>query len=131
MVRVGLLLVCLWSLCVGPAHTQGFAGLGTSADGFAAPTPDPVFVFPADHGPHPAFRIEWWYLTAVLEGEDGTPYGVQWTLFRNALEPHDGEGWQTPQLWMGHAVVPAVTDAESLSTGRERDCTTWGNSVST
>lgn len=103
MVRVGLLLVCLWSLCVGPAHTQGFAGLGTSADGFAAPTPDPVFVFPADHGPHPTFRIEWWYLTAVLEGEDGTPYGVQWTLFRNALEPHDGEGWQTPQLWMGHA----------------------------
>lgn len=21
------------------------------------------------------------------------------------MEPHDGEGWQTPQLWMGHAAV--------------------------
>lgn len=92
-------------LLAGPAAAQGFAGLGTEADGFAIPAPDPVFDFPADHGAHPDYRIEWWYLTANLTGPDGTPYGLQWTLFRSALAPGDGTGWDAPQLWMGHAAV--------------------------
>jgi len=87
------------------AMAQGFAGLGTTADGFATPQPDRALEFPADHGPHPAYRIEWWYLTANMTGPDGTPYGLQWTLFRSALAPKDGTGWETPQLWMGHAAV--------------------------
>ena len=87
------------------ASAQGFAGLGTTAGDFANPSRDTVLQFPADHGAHPAFRIEWWYLTANLTGPDGTPYGLQWTLFRSALAPQDGQGWQTPQLWMGHAAV--------------------------
>ncbi|WP_424966316.1 lipocalin-like domain-containing protein [Dinoroseobacter sp. S375] len=83
---------------------QGFAGLGsTTADGFAQPAPDPVFDFPTDHGPHPDYRIEWWYLTANLRGADGRDYGLQWTLFRSALEPRRTEGWDSPQIWMGHA----------------------------
>ena len=88
------------------AAAQGLYGLGTDAEGFAVPRPDPGFEFPADHGPHPEYRIEWWYVTANLRGEDGRDYGVQWTLFRTALAPDagedDGEGWRTPQLWMGH-----------------------------
>ena len=84
---------------------QGFAGLGTTAQGFAVPQPDYSFTFPADHGAHPEFRIEWWYLTANLTGPDGTDYGLQWTLFRSALRTGDGEGWHNPQLWMGHAAV--------------------------
>jgi predicted secreted hydrolase len=64
-----------------------------------------AFDFPADHGAHPDFRIEWWYLTATLTGPDGTDYGAQWTLFRTALAPGEGEGWASPQLWMGHAAV--------------------------
>ena len=51
-----------------PALAQGFAGLGIKGDGFAAVTPGKVFSFPADHGPHPDFRIEWWYVTANLQG---------------------------------------------------------------
>ncbi|MDK3072597.1 lipocalin-like domain-containing protein [Sedimentitalea sp. JM2-8] len=88
-----------------PLAAQGFAGLGADADGFAIPHPGAVLEFPADHGAHPDYRIEWWYLTATLKGDDGDPYGVQWTLFRSALRPDDGTGWQTPQLWMGHAAV--------------------------
>lgn len=87
------------------AHAQGFAGMGTEAEGFAAPTRPAQFTFPADHGPHADYRIEWWYVTANLTGEDGTPYGLQWTLFRTALAPGTGEGWDSPQLWMGHAAV--------------------------
>ena len=80
---------------------QGFAGLGTTAEGFAVPERGP-FAFPADHGPHPAFRIEWWYVTCNLRLPDGRPAGVQWTLFRSALRPEAGTGWAAPQLWMGH-----------------------------
>ncbi|MEM8536242.1 MAG: lipocalin-like domain-containing protein [Pseudomonadota bacterium] len=92
------------------ASAQGFAGLGTDAEGFSVPTPDPVFRFPEDHGAHPDYRIEWWYLTANLEAADGTPYGLQWTLFRSALAPEAGDGWTAPQLWMGHAAVTTETD---------------------
>ena len=97
-------LACLL-LLPQAASAQGFAGLGTDAEGFAQPVPERALEFPADHGPHPEYRIEWWYLTANMTGPDGTPYGLQWTLFRSALAPRDGQGWDTPQLWMGHAAV--------------------------
>nr|WP_111298517.1 lipocalin-like domain-containing protein [Paracoccus saliphilus] len=101
--NVKILVSLLLLPCV--AQSQGFAGLGTEAGDFAQPVPGRSLEFPADHGPHPEYRIEWWYLTANMTGPDGTPYGLQWTLFRSALAPLDGEGWETPQLWMGHAAV--------------------------
>ena len=97
---IAFLLIWPWAV-----WAQGFAGLGTAADGFAVPAPDPVFSFPADHGPHPEYRIEWWYLTANLTGPDGTAYGVQWTLFRSALAPGEEPGWTSPQVWFAHAAV--------------------------
>ncbi|MEM6587757.1 MAG: lipocalin-like domain-containing protein [Pseudomonadota bacterium] len=87
------------------AWAQGFAGLGTDADGFTVPERGYDFTFPFDHGPHPDFRIEWWYLTANLEAADGTGYGLQWTLFRSALAPEEEEGWGSPQIWFAHAAV--------------------------
>jgi predicted secreted hydrolase len=85
---------------------QGFAGLGTSADDYAKVTPGKVFIFPADHGPHPDFRIEWWYVTANLADSSGAAYGAQWTLFRQAMAPGAAqEGWTNQQIWMAHAAV--------------------------
>ncbi len=107
-------------LLAAPVLGQGFAGLGTEAQGFARPAPGTVLEFPADHGAHPAFRIEWWYLTANLVGPDGTDYGVQWTLFRSALAPETRSGWSSPQIWMGHAAVTTPTRhfvAERLARG--------------
>jgi predicted secreted hydrolase len=95
-------LLFLWPIT---ASAQGFAGLGTDVDGFSSPQRPAEFDFPIDHGPHDDYRIEWWYLTANLEGLDGTPYGLQWTLFRSALTSDGGKGWSSPQLWMGHAAV--------------------------
>ncbi len=109
----------LWLMMALPAAAQGFADMGRGAAGFALPAPGP-FDFPADHGPHPAFRIEWWYLTASLTGPDGTEYGAQWTLFRTARAPHEAAGWTSPQLWMGHAAVTspeAHLAAERLARG--------------
>jgi predicted secreted hydrolase len=88
------------------AWAQGFAGLGHDASGFAAVTPGRSFVFPADHGPHPEYRIEWWYVTGNLTSADGVMYGVQWTLFRQAMQPGPQlRGWENQQIWMGHAAV--------------------------
>lgn len=101
---IALLLACIFS---GPALAQGFAGLGRDAQGYALPDPSRALEFPRDHGPHPGFRIEWWYLTANLRGADGREYGVQWTLFRSALRPGDNAAkavdWSSPQVWLGHA----------------------------
>jgi predicted secreted hydrolase len=75
-----------------------------------------VFSFPADHGPHPDYRIEWWYLTANLKDAEGTSYGLQWTLFRSALSPGEAEEWQSPQIWFAHAAV--TTPNQHLTTER-------------
>lgn len=98
-------LFTVFLLLASPALAQGFAGLGGDAAGFAMPQRGVALSFPQDHGAHPAYRIEWWYLTANLKGADGKDYGAQWTLFRSALAPEDKPGWQSPQLWMGHAAL--------------------------
>jgi predicted secreted hydrolase len=95
-----------FSLAQKAAWAQGFAGLGMSGNGFAAVVPDKQFVFPDDHGPHPDFRIEWWYVTANLADATGAAYGAQWTLFRQAMRPGaQQEGWANQQIWMGNAAV--------------------------
>jgi predicted secreted hydrolase len=96
-------------LGVSNAFAQGFAGLGSNAEGFALPEPGRQFAFPQDHGSHPDYRIEWWYVTANLTGPDGADYGLQWTLFRSARAPGEAEGWESPQIWFGHAAVTSAT----------------------
>lgn len=116
----GALAAVAAALWAGAAAAQGFAGLGTEAADFATPERGTVLAFPRDHGAHPEYRIEWWYLTAVLDGADGQDYGVQWTLFRSALAPASHEGWEDPQLWMAHAgltTAEAHFSAERLGRG--------------
>jgi predicted secreted hydrolase len=61
----------------------------TTAEGFAVPQPGHRFSFPRDHGNHPDFKIEWWYVTGHLYA-DATPtsparrFGYQATFFRQA-----------------------------------------------
>lgn len=88
------------------ALAQGFAGLGGDAEGFSSVVPGKAFAFPGDHGPHPDYRIEWWYVTANLADKSGVAYGAQWTLFRQALQAGaQQQGWANQQIWMGHAAV--------------------------
>jgi predicted secreted hydrolase len=88
------------------ARAQGFAGLGMSGEGFAPVVQGQKLVFPADHGPHPSFRIEWWYVTANLTDATGSNYGAQWTLFRQAMSSGaQQQGWANQQIWMGHAAI--------------------------
>jgi predicted secreted hydrolase len=88
--------------------------LGGPADsGYARALEPRAFEFPRDHGPHPAFRTEWWYLTGNLEDAGGRPFGFHFTLFRSALRPPGDEedptlprsGWSTDQVYMGHLAI--------------------------
>ncbi|ASP38544.1 carotenoid 1,2-hydratase [Bacterioplanes sanyensis] len=88
---------------------------GDGAAQFAPVLPGYTLDFPRDHGSHPDFRIEWWYLTANLEGANGQHYGVHFTLFRQALfaqeqvaQQQDLENdspWASRQSWMAHAAI--------------------------
>lgn len=110
-----LLCVGLAAGCSGPEGEAGFAGLADNAqtlDGFAQPGPGDELAFPDDFGPHPAHRIEWWYLTANLQTEAGEPLGLQWTQFRQAIEPRaqdsvvpEPSAWPLQAAWMAHAAV--------------------------
>jgi predicted secreted hydrolase len=89
---------------------KGFAGMGNQALAFTPVVPGRVFSFPADHGAHEGFRIEWWYVTANLKDQQGNEFGVQWTLFRSALKPvAEQAGWADQTIWLGHAAVTSST----------------------
>jgi predicted secreted hydrolase len=95
-----------------PAQLDVAAALGGVADaGFERADGSHRFRFPADHGPHPAFRNEWWYFTGNLSAADGRRYGYELSLFRIALAPQAprrASAWAGNQVYMGHF---AVTDA--------------------
>jgi predicted secreted hydrolase len=85
---------------------------GEVADGFARATTPRNFVFPADHGSHPAYRTEWWYFTGNVATNSGRHFGFELTFFRYALAPpidrrEGASAWRTEQVWMAHF---ALTD---------------------
>lgn len=113
--------VLLASSC-GPAESpvQGsdLAVLAQHADGYTQAGPGQTLVFPRDHGTHPDYRIEWWYLTANLSDPEGNPYGAQWTLFRLAAQPagnqEPGNRWQSGQVFMAHVAITTPADHVSF-----------------
>jgi len=109
------LVVLMVSLLLGGCdqstpEQKGFAGMGNQALAFTPVVPGRVFSFPADHGAHDGFRIEWWYVTANLKDQQGNQFGVQWTLFRSALKPlAEQAGWANQTIWLGHAAVTSAS----------------------
>lgn len=94
VVWIGLLtLVVSLSGCAAADQTQLVSAnvvtsLSGPADDAFARVNEPInFVFPRDHGAHPAYRTEWWYYTGNLADSAGNQYGYQLTFFRNALMP--------------------------------------------
>ncbi len=99
----------------GPAEPPSrlAALLSADAEGYAKALQPREFSFPADHGPHPDFRNEWWYVTGNLDGDDGRRFGYELTIFRFALAPKrpaSQSQWRTNQVYIAHL---AVTDADN------------------
>ena len=87
--------------------------LGGDLAGFARADRPRAFRFPDDHGPHPAYRTEWWYYTGNLKSAEGRHFGFQLTFFRTALSaPPDQAGrasaWGTQDVYMAHFALSDV-----------------------
>jgi predicted secreted hydrolase len=73
---------------------------------YPAVKPNPRFVFPRDHGAHPEYRVEWWYVTGWLGALNG-PVGFQITFFRaRPEEASDNPSKFNPrQILFAHAAL--------------------------
>jgi predicted secreted hydrolase len=94
-------------------QTMASTGVWTD-DGYRIPPYDPIFDFPRDHGSHPGYKIEWWYLIGHVNDAGGRKYGFQITFFRIATRAWDPESITNPefddsQIYMTHV---ALTDVE-------------------
>ena len=114
-VRTLLLLLLLTTGALaddGPPPSELARLLGGDGEGFARALTPRLFTFPVDHGPHPEFRNEWWYVTGNLDAEDGRRFGYELTIFRFSLSPAEKpspSAWRSNQVYIAHL---AVTDAE-------------------
>ena len=69
--------------------------------------PGVALSFPHDHGAHPAFRTEWWYVTGWLRTADGAALGFQVTFFRTRppVDPANPSCFAAGQVMFAHAAL--------------------------
>lgn len=81
--------------------------------GYRIPTRDHAFRFPRDHGSHPEFRIEWWYITGHLRDDADHRFGFQATFFRYAMNPAGAvtsSAFGTNQIYLAHMALSDIGD---------------------
>lgn len=73
---------------------------------YAPVTPGARLSFPRDHGSHPQFRTEWWYVTGWLETSGG-PLGFQVTFFRTRpqVDQANPSAFAPKQVLFAHAAL--------------------------
>ena len=74
---------------------------------YASVLPGRALEFPTDHGSHPEFRTEWWYVTGWLQTADGEDLGFQVTFFRTRPDVDDTNpsAFAARELIIAHAAV--------------------------
>ena len=99
-----------WKPWAVAALSVSLAAAAPEPPRYAAVRPGVALAFPADHGAHPDFRTEWWYVTGWLETGDGPPVGFQVTFFRSRTgsDPKNPSAFAPRQVLFAHA---AVSDA--------------------
>jgi len=95
-----------------------------AAAGWETVVAPPALRFPRDHGAHPSFRTEWWYVTGRLDDSAGHRYGFQLTFFRQGLDPGTpapGEsGLRARQVLAAHLAVGDVSSGRMRFAERVR-----------
>jgi predicted secreted hydrolase len=96
-----------------------------NAQGYTQALTPRAFEFPRDHGPHPDFRHEWWYVTGNLDGPHGERFGFELTFFRVALAPPTAQSvpatasnWRARQIYMAHFAITDVARKRFWATER-------------
>lgn len=98
----------------GVAATLAVGRALAGGAGFARALAPRTFAFPADHGPHPDFRTEWWYYTGNLRTPAGRPFGFELTFFRVGLAPpapaaeRRASAWASRELYVAHFALTDV-----------------------
>lgn len=103
----------------GMSVSQALGGVPQA--GFARAVAPRAFRFPADHGPHPEYKTEWWYFTGNLVDSAGRRFGYQLTFFRMALAPGElprPSRWATNQAYMAHFALTDVNGRRFYSAER-------------
>ncbi|HEY9235974.1 MULTISPECIES: lipocalin-like domain-containing protein [Phenylobacterium] len=94
-----LLALILGLAALSPATAQ--------APTYRAVVPGAAIRLPGDHGAHPDFRTEWWYVTGWLTTDGGEQLGFQVTFFRS--RPGAGEdnpsAFAPRQILFAHAAL--------------------------
>ena len=117
---VGAVVSVAWA--AGPLPDVGAPGGDARGGGFAQVLEPRVFEFPRDHGAHPEYRQEWWYVTGNLDSATGERFGFELTFFRFALAPETvaapgsvvqspaavESSWRTRQIYMAHFAITDV-----------------------
>jgi predicted secreted hydrolase len=98
---------------LAPANRLAVLREGEAQQTFEVADAPRTFEFPADHGPHPSFRHEWWYTTGHLEATTGERFGFELTFFRFAMtprpDPAGASAWRANDIYAAHF---AVTDLD-------------------
>jgi predicted secreted hydrolase len=120
-----VVLLLLWAQCPYAVAAPTLPPLAEhTADGFLVPQPGHTFEFPKDHGSHPGFKVEWWYVTGHLF-EVGTKerFGFQATFFRRAGAPpgkavKNSGAFRSDQLFLFHAALLEVRTGKFIHAER-------------
>ena len=79
-------------------------------------TGPPALVFPRDHGAHPGHLTEWWYVTGLVDADDGNRYGFQLTFFRQGLAAGEAEpgssGLRARQIVAAHLAIADISKGQ-------------------
>ena len=87
-----------------------------------------ALAFPRDHGAHPDYQTEWWYVTGHAGGNDDAPaFGFQITFFRTRVEQTQDlkSSLAARQLLFAHA---AVTDVAGKKLWHDQRIARWSGS---
>ena len=117
-----LALSCLVIFQAGSSFGAEYLPPALTTDGFSIPQPNRQFAFPRDHGSHPEFKIEWWYVTGHLWAEQGRRFGFQATFFRRSgaatvAETNFADGstlFQTGPVHLAHMAILDVASGRFL-----------------
>ncbi len=123
-----LALAMIFAACAaaaGPPTDLDAVRGSADTGGFAQALAPPEWHFPRDHGPHSAFRHEWWYVTGNLDAPSGERFGFELTFFRLALLPpgpvgragsdatrESNSAWRARQIYVAHFAITDVARRE-------------------
>ena len=98
------LLLAVMAGCCGAG---GLAAATAAQNRSAKAEPGQLLQFPRDHGSHPAFRIEWWYITGWVQDQAARELGFQITFFRARpqLPAGNPSAFNPEQIIIAHAAI--------------------------